>query len=60
MDSEPLLEAATCRARVRMIDACEPAPGSITLAVIEEDGHVNEMDRFRFNLNWYLYKLRAW
>ena len=27
---------------------------------VQEDEHVTEMDRFWFNLNWYLYKLRAW
>ena len=21
---------------------------------------MNEMDRFRFNVSWYLYKFRAW
>ena len=32
----------------------------IDQAVIQEDELVNEMDRFWFNLNWYLYRLRAW
>jgi len=29
-------------------------------SVIQEDDHMNEMDRIRFNLGWYLYKFRAW
>ena len=43
-----------------MVEAWDSAPGSIRLSVIQEDDHMNEMDRIRFNLGWYLYKFRAW
>ena len=46
--------------RFFMVHAWKPAPGSIRLVVIQEDDHMNEMDRIRFNLGWYFYKLRAW
>ena len=46
--------------RVGLHGVCVTSSWIDQAVCIQEDAHMNEMDRFRFSVSWYLYKFRAW